>query len=177
MLSALNLHHYNKTPLYSCSLFAGSPLRQLFTSKILQLQENGTLLALRQRWWSAVPVTGDGADRRCSPGAEAGSSSAGGTAAGSSSSSKDALGIRGLLIVLGVGCLISVVVVVAECLWRFHCSTKRRNQGPRWRKTRRKIPASASLQDSNLIILDPPKEFQDDQDNFPMTSYKSEPLT
>ncbi|XP_037521170.1 glutamate receptor ionotropic, kainate 3 [Rhipicephalus sanguineus] len=154
----------------------GSPLRHLFTNKILQLQENGTLRALRQRWWSSMHDVDPGADRRCNPTVD-GSSSAAGTASGSGSGSKDTMGIRGLLLVLGIGCLVSLLVVVAECLWRFRCSSKRRNQGPRWRKKRRSIPPSLSLQESNLIILDPPKEFQDDHESCPMTSYKCETLT
>ncbi|KAH7947288.1 hypothetical protein HPB52_009754 [Rhipicephalus sanguineus] len=140
------------------------------------LQENGTLRALRQRWWSSMHDVDPGADRRCNPTVD-GSSSAAGTASGSGSGSKDTMGIRGLLLVLGIGCLVSLLVVVAECLWRFRCSSKRRNQGPRWRKKRRSIPPSLSLQESNLIILDPPKEFQDDHESCPMTSYKCETLT
>nr|XP_054922403.1 glutamate receptor ionotropic, kainate 3-like [Dermacentor andersoni] len=154
----------------------GSPLRHLFTNKILQLQENGTLSALRQRWWSSMTVTDQSADQRCNPTVDD-SGSVAGSASGSSGGSKDPVGIRGLVLVLGIGCLVSLVVVVAECLWRFRCSSKRRNQGPRWRKARQRIPASLSLQESSLIILDPPKEFQDDQESCPMTSYKCETLT
>ncbi|KAH8022468.1 hypothetical protein HPB51_024567 [Rhipicephalus microplus] len=105
----------------------GSPLRHLFTNKILELQENGTLHALRQRWWFSTPDVDVGADRRCNPTAD-GSSSAAGSASGSRSGNKDVVGIRGLLLVLGIGCLVSLVVVIAECLWSLRCSSKRRNQ-------------------------------------------------
>ncbi|XP_077538967.1 glutamate receptor ionotropic, kainate 3-like [Haemaphysalis longicornis] len=155
----------------------GSPLRQLFTSKILQLQENGTLRALRERWWSSLPETEGGSARRCSAGSDRERASPGGSGSTSTGANRDAIDIRGLLLVLAVGCLVSVLVVIAECLWRFRCSSRWRNQEPRRRKSRRGVTASTSLQESNLIILDPPKEFQDDQDSFPMTSYKCDAVT
>ncbi|XP_075752061.1 glutamate receptor ionotropic, kainate 3 [Rhipicephalus microplus] len=174
--SVLQLPGRLETGGFGFAMPQGSPLRHLFTNKILQLQENGTLHALRQRWWSSTADVDAGADRRCNPTAD-GSSSAAGSASGSRSGNKDSVGTRGLLLVLGIGCLISLVVVIAECLWSFRCSSKRRNQGARWRKTRGNIPPSLSLQESNLIILDPPKEFQDNQESCPMTSYKCETLT
>lgn len=89
--------------------FAGSPITGIFTRHILQLQENGTLRAMRNRWWS-----GTAGGKRCT-----GSSSA------TDVSHRDgSFSIGALLAVLVIGCLVSLVLAVFECLWRVRCSTR-----------------------------------------------------
>ncbi|KAG0414998.1 hypothetical protein HPB47_007841 [Ixodes persulcatus] len=138
----------------------GSPITQLLTNKILQLQEDGTLRALRHRWWSS-PVS----IKRCASGASS-----------EGASQKEAFSIGALVVALTIGCLVSLIIVVLECLWKIRCASRKERGFFLWEKIRRGVTTSESLQDSNLIVLDPPKEFQDDQENLPMTSYKGDSL-
>ncbi|XP_064489386.1 glutamate receptor ionotropic, kainate 2-like [Ornithodoros turicata] len=139
----------------------GSPLARAITSEILKLEQRGTLRLLRERWWNP--------SGKSSPGSISfpdGSTADARTSRESSPLSASQL--RPLLLLLMTGCVLSFIVLLVECLWEGRCST-RKEQGKIWKHVRRGIRTSESVQDSTLIVLEPPKEFRD-ADEAAMTS-------
>uniref|UniRef100_A0A8C4Q6I3 Glutamate receptor n=1 Tax=Eptatretus burgeri TaxID=7764 RepID=A0A8C4Q6I3_EPTBU len=99
---------------YGLALQHGSPYRELFSQRILELQENGELAAMQQRWWPRVG--------KCELRGET----------QEPVSSSRALGLKsfaGVFCLLAAGLLLACVVAVLEIWWsRRHHRHRASNQ-------------------------------------------------
>ncbi|TTN67643.1 Glutamate receptor ionotropic, delta-1 [Bagarius yarrelli] len=97
---------------YGIALQHGSPYRDLFSQKILELQEKGDLDVLKQKWW---PRQG-----RCDPGSQRGAPADG--------RSLKLHSFAGVFCVLAAGLLLACLVATMETFWSSSSSHCRREQ-------------------------------------------------
>ncbi|XP_046710172.1 glutamate receptor ionotropic, delta-1-like isoform X1 [Silurus meridionalis] len=97
---------------YGIALQHGSPYRDLFSQKILELQEKGDLDVLKQKWW---PRSG-----RCDPGSQRGSPADG--------RSLKLHSFAGVFCVLAAGLVLACLVAALETFWSSSSSHCRREQ-------------------------------------------------
>ncbi|KAF5891371.1 glutamate receptor ionotropic, delta-1 isoform X1, partial [Clarias magur] len=97
---------------YGIALQHGSPYRDLFSQKILELQEKGDLDVLKQKWW---PRSG-----RCDPGSQRGAPSDG--------RSLKLHSFAGVFCVLAAGLVLACLVAALETFWSSSSSHCRREQ-------------------------------------------------
>ncbi|KAG7325315.1 hypothetical protein KOW79_011631 [Hemibagrus wyckioides] len=97
---------------YGIALQHGSPYRDLFSQKILELQEKGDLDVLKQKWW---PRQG-----RCDPGSQ--------RAAPTDGRSLKLHSFAGVFCVLAAGLVLACLVAALETFWSSSSSHCRREQ-------------------------------------------------
>ncbi|XP_062859926.1 glutamate receptor ionotropic, delta-1 [Trichomycterus rosablanca] len=97
---------------YGIALQHGSPYRDLFSQKILELQEKGDLDVLKQKWW---PRSG-----RCDPGSQRGAPTDG--------RSLKLHSFAGVFCVLAAGLVLACLVAALETFWSSSSSHCRREQ-------------------------------------------------